>query len=39
MRPGTLFGIIWSGWLVSWIAAAFWSARIEKRRRATTWDI
>lgn len=39
MRPGTLFAIIWIGWLVSWIAAAFWSARVEKRRRATDWDI
>lgn len=39
MRPGTLFAIIWIGWLVSWIAAAFWSARVEKRRRGTDWDI
>jgi protein-S-isoprenylcysteine O-methyltransferase Ste14 len=31
MRPGTLFAVIWIGWIVSWIAAAFWSARTEKR--------
>ena len=39
MRPGLVFAIIWIGWLVSWIAAAFWSARVEKQRRATDWDI
>jgi protein-S-isoprenylcysteine O-methyltransferase Ste14 len=39
MRPGTLFAIIWIGWLVSWISAALWSARVEKRRRAMDWDV
>lgn len=29
--PSLLFALIWIGWLVSWIAAAFWSARTEKR--------
>ncbi len=38
MRPGTLFAIIWLGWVVSWIAAAFWSAPTEKRvMRRETW--
>jgi len=29
--PSVLFAVIWIGWLASWIAAAFWSARTEKR--------
>ena len=37
MRPGTLFGIIWIGWLVSWIIAGFWTNRTEKT--AATWDV
>jgi protein-S-isoprenylcysteine O-methyltransferase Ste14 len=36
MRPAVLFAIIWIGWIVSWIAAAFWSGRTEKRNM--TWD-
>lgn len=31
MSPGRLFFIIWVGWVVSWIAAAVWSGRTEKR--------
>src|SRR5580698_5629121 len=31
MRPSVVFAIIWIGWIVSWIAASFWSARTEKR--------
>jgi protein-S-isoprenylcysteine O-methyltransferase Ste14 len=27
----SLFAVIWIGWLATWIAAAFWSARTEKR--------
>lgn len=36
MRPAVLFAIIWIGWIVSWIAAAFWSGRTEKRN--FTWN-
>ncbi len=35
MRPSLVFAIIWIGWIVSWIAASFWTARTEKR--AATW--
>lgn len=31
MRPSLVFAVIWIGWIVSWMAAAFWSARTEKR--------
>jgi|HubBroStandDraft_4_1064222.scaffolds.fasta_scaffold88083_2 protein-S-isoprenylcysteine O-methyltransferase Ste14 len=30
IRPGTVFAIIWIGWIVSWMAAAFWSNRTER---------
>jgi protein-S-isoprenylcysteine O-methyltransferase Ste14 len=36
MRPSVVFGLIWLGWLASWIIAAFWSGRTEKR--VTTWQ-
>jgi hypothetical protein len=36
MHPTTLFVVIWLGWIVSWMVAAFWSARTEKRM--TTWE-
>jgi protein-S-isoprenylcysteine O-methyltransferase Ste14 len=36
LRPGVLFAIIWIGWLLSWIAAAFW--RAPTRKRAATRD-
>jgi protein-S-isoprenylcysteine O-methyltransferase Ste14 len=36
MRPTLVFGIIWIGWVLSWIIASFWSARTEKR--VTTWE-
>lgn len=35
IRPGIVFAVIWIGWIVSWMAAAFWSARTEKR--SMTW--
>jgi protein-S-isoprenylcysteine O-methyltransferase Ste14 len=35
MRPSVLFAIIWIGWLVTWMAAAFWSSPVQKR--AVTW--
>jgi protein-S-isoprenylcysteine O-methyltransferase Ste14 len=31
-----LFAVIWLGWIVSWMLAALWSARTEKR--ITTWE-
>jgi protein-S-isoprenylcysteine O-methyltransferase Ste14 len=31
MGPALLFLVIWIGWLISWIVAAFWSDRAEKR--------
>jgi protein-S-isoprenylcysteine O-methyltransferase Ste14 len=34
MRPTLLFAIIWIGWIVSWMAAALWSGRTEKRAPA-----
>ena len=37
IRPIVLFAIIWLGWLASWLVAALWSARTEKR--VTTWDL
>jgi protein-S-isoprenylcysteine O-methyltransferase Ste14 len=36
IRPGAVFAVIWIGWIVSWMAAAFWSNRTEKL--ALTWD-
>jgi len=36
MRPSLLFAIIWIGWMASWFAASFWTARTEKRD--TTWE-
>jgi protein-S-isoprenylcysteine O-methyltransferase Ste14 len=36
IRPPALFAIIWIGWIVSWLAAAFWSNRTEKL--ALTWN-
>jgi protein-S-isoprenylcysteine O-methyltransferase Ste14 len=34
--PRLAFGIIWLAWLVSWILAAFWANRTEKR--ALSWE-
>jgi protein-S-isoprenylcysteine O-methyltransferase Ste14 len=31
IRPSIIFAVIWIGWVVSWIVAAFWSGRTEKR--------
>jgi protein-S-isoprenylcysteine O-methyltransferase Ste14 len=30
IRPRVVFAVIWIGWIVSWMAAAFWSNRTEK---------
>jgi len=31
MRPGLAIVLLWSGWVLSWVAAAWWSNRTEKR--------
>ena len=36
IRPNETFEVIWIGWLLSWVAASFWSGRTAKR--ATTWE-
>jgi protein-S-isoprenylcysteine O-methyltransferase Ste14 len=30
IRPRGVFAVIWIGWIVSWLVAAFWSNRTEK---------
>ncbi len=35
IRPGTIFAVAWLAWVASWILAAFWTGRTEKR--AATW--
>ncbi len=30
IRPHVVFAVIWIGWIISWLAAAFWSNRTEK---------
>jgi protein-S-isoprenylcysteine O-methyltransferase Ste14 len=35
IRPRLVFAVIWIAWLVSWLAAAFWARRTEKR--VMTW--
>jgi protein-S-isoprenylcysteine O-methyltransferase Ste14 len=38
VRPSELFAVIWMAWIVSWLAASFWSARTEKRAAtAAVW--
>ena len=37
MHPSLVFAVIWIGWIVSWIAASFWSARTEKRVATPVW--
>ncbi len=37
LRPAVLFAVIWLGWLISWMVAALWSNRTEKR--LFTWDV
>jgi protein-S-isoprenylcysteine O-methyltransferase Ste14 len=32
-----VFAVIWIAWIVSWIAAAFWSSRAQKRARS--WEM
>jgi protein-S-isoprenylcysteine O-methyltransferase Ste14 len=29
--PRAIFAVIWTAWVVSWLAASFWSARTQKR--------
>jgi len=36
MGPSAIFAILWIGWIISWVVAAFWSARTEKR--VMTWE-
>lgn len=31
ITPDLVFAVIWIGWIVSWLAAAFWSAPIQNR--------
>jgi protein-S-isoprenylcysteine O-methyltransferase Ste14 len=33
--PRVVFAIIWVGWVVSWLAASFWTARTQKRAGAS----
>lgn len=33
MLPHQAIGLLWLGWIVSWMAAALWSSRTEKRAR------
>ena len=38
IRPNQVLELIWIGWLISWIAASFWSARAQKRAATLeTW--
>jgi protein-S-isoprenylcysteine O-methyltransferase Ste14 len=37
MRPSLLFALIWLGWLISWMVAALWSNRTEKR--LVSWEV
>jgi protein-S-isoprenylcysteine O-methyltransferase Ste14 len=36
-RPRIVFSVIWIAWIVSWIVAALWSSRAEKRARS--WEM
>ncbi len=36
VRPREAFAVIWIAWIASWLLAAFWSNRTEKR--AITWE-
>lgn len=36
ITPDRVFAVIWIGWIVSWIIAAFWANRTQKR--AVSWD-
>jgi protein-S-isoprenylcysteine O-methyltransferase Ste14 len=37
MRPALFFAVIWLGWLISWMVAALWSDRSE--RRLVSWNV
>jgi protein-S-isoprenylcysteine O-methyltransferase Ste14 len=36
ITPGRAFALIWVGWLISWLVAAFWANRTQKR--AVSWE-
>jgi protein-S-isoprenylcysteine O-methyltransferase Ste14 len=36
MRPAAIFALIWIGWFLSWMLAAAWSGKTEKR--VYSWD-
>jgi protein-S-isoprenylcysteine O-methyltransferase Ste14 len=36
ISPRVVFAVIWTVWLVSWLLAAFWASRAQKR--ALSWD-
>jgi protein-S-isoprenylcysteine O-methyltransferase Ste14 len=39
MQPNRVLEIIWVGWLISWVAASFWSNRAQKRAATLeTWS-
>lgn len=38
MRPGIVIAVLWLGWMLSWMAAAWWSNRTERSLGlATEW--
>lgn len=38
IRPSVTLDLIWIGWLISWVAASFWSGRTQRRvARLETW--
>ncbi len=39
IQPNLVLEIIWIGWLISWVAASFWSDRAQKRAATLeTWS-
>ena len=39
IQPSQVLEIIWIGWLMSWVAASFWSGRAQKRAATLeTWN-
>jgi hypothetical protein len=38
IRPSETLELIWIGWLISWVAASFWSSPMQKRvAKLETW--
>jgi protein-S-isoprenylcysteine O-methyltransferase Ste14 len=37
VRPREAFAVVWIAWIVSWLLAAFWASRTEKRP-ALSWE-